>query len=108
MKSKNHGIVRRDFLQGGIGSVVAFGCFTAAELRTARAAGQTSQKPVLTRDSLMAHIPPPSQVKQRQAMAAALTGTIANYLEENFELTPSQKRNIRSLSAQTQLGIQQA
>jgi hypothetical protein len=112
MKSRQQSLARRDFLHAGIGAIATFGCFTAAELKAARAAAQVSRKAVLTRDSLMARIPPPSQIAERKALATALNKTIANYLEENFELTDTQRRNLRGLPASTleelQQGLQKA
>jgi len=97
-KKTQSGFGRRKFLQGGGAAIVAAGCFSTFGLRAALREALAADKPLLTEQTLNAHIQSRRRTKESfRAWTVEVKNDLKGHLGRNFHVTASQQRELDAM-----------
>jgi len=97
-KKTQSGFDRRKFLQDGGAAIVAAGCFSTVGLRVALREALAADKPLLTEQSLNAHIQSMRRTKESfRAWTEEVKNDLKGHLGRNFHVTASQQRELDAM-----------
>lgn len=98
MKNQSTFAARRAFLKTGAGFLAA-ACCSPGEWQAALHAAQRTRKQILTIETFNRRIPSPDRTAQFSRFIRDVQGGLQAYLEREFELTETQKKNLAQLPA---------